>query len=137
MIEDELAIGRVLATYCQRVDDGDFAGAAQLFTADGSFDFGGDVSTGQEALVDWLERMQPPHRRGKHISVSPVVDVDGDRAAARSDFLFVRWIKGALTVEMAGVYRDRFVRDARGWLIERRDVEVLTPPSGAEGMPRR
>ena len=127
-VEDELALQRLLAEYCHRIDRGDFTALAELFTVDGSFAWGDDVPTGRADLATWFEGRQPPHRRGKHVSVNPVVDIDGDRADVVSDYLFVRWIKGALTIETAGRYVDRCARVDGRWLIERRDAEMLMPP---------
>lgn len=124
-VEDELAVRRVLATYCHRIDGADFVGTAELFTADGSFRFGRATATGHEALARWFEEMQPPPRRGRHIAAEPATRMDGDRAEARSSFLFVRWIDGSLAIEVAGDYVDELVRDEQGWRIRRREVEVL------------
>jgi hypothetical protein len=92
-VEDELALQRLLAEYCHRIDRGDFTSVAELFTVDGSFTWGDDVPTGRAELAAWFESRQPPHRRGKHASINPIVDIDGDRADVVSDYLFVRWIK--------------------------------------------
>ena len=127
-VEDELALQRLLAEYCQRIDGADFTATAALFTEDGSFTFGDETATGRSAVAEWWEANQPPHRRGKHLSVNPIVDVDGDRADVSSDFAFVRFIKGVLTVEVAGRYVDRCVRVDGSWLIEQRVCEVLAPP---------
>jgi len=126
-VDDDLAIRRLLAEYCRHVDDARFAAAAALFTTDGAFVMGDDQPTGRHELASWWEAQQPPHRRGRHISGEPIVDVDGDRATVSSDFLFVRWIRGVLTLELAGRYHDRCVRGDDGWRIERRVVELLEP----------
>jgi hypothetical protein len=127
-IEDELALQRLLAEYCHRIDDADFIALADLFTVDGSFAWGDEVASGGPELAIWFEGRQPLHRRGKHVSVNPVIDVDGDRARVVSDYLFVRWIKGALTIETTGRYVDRCVKIDGRWLIQRRDAEMLLPP---------
>lgn len=129
-VEAELALRRLLAEYCRRIDDADFVATAALFTEAGSFTFGDETATGRPALVAWFEANQPPHRRGKHLGADPIVDVDpdGDHAEVTSDFVFVRFVKGALAIEVAGRYRDRCVRTGDGWLIERRVCEVLAPP---------
>jgi len=127
-VEDDLALRRLIAEYCQLIDDGEFTRLAELFTPDGCFAFEAEAPTGHEALARWFEQRQPVHRRGRHVSVNPIIDVDGDRARVASDFLFVRWIKGTLTIEMAGRYVDRCVRSDGRWSIERRDVEIVTPP---------
>ena len=127
-VDDELGIRRTLAAYCHLIDDGDFHRLVQEFTPDGTFAFGPKVATGRDALVAWFDENHPPHRRGKHVTVNTVVDVDGDRASARSDFVFLRHIDGALTIEAAGRYRDRLVRIDGRWMIVRRDAELMAPP---------
>ena len=128
-VEDELGIRRTIAAYCHLIDEGDFARLVQEFAPNGSFAFGSQVATGPDALLRWFEKNQPPHRRGKHLTVNTLVDIDGDRARAVSDFVFLRWIGGALTVEATGKYRDALVRIAGHWKIERRDTELLLPGS--------
>jgi uncharacterized protein (TIGR02246 family) len=127
-VEDELAIRRVLAAYCHRIDDGDLGAVADLFTTDGCFAFGRQEASGRAALVAWFEENHPPERRGKHMSVNPVIEIDADAATVESDFAFVRWIDGALTTEAVGRYRDTFARIDGRWRIERRDVAMMKPP---------
>ena len=124
-IADESEIRRTIAAYCHLIDDGDFRRLAEEFTPDGSFAFGEQVATGRDALVAWFAKNQPPHRRGKHITTNIIVDIDGDRASARSDFLFLRRIDGVVATEAAGRYRDTFVRTDGRWMIQRRDTELM------------
>jgi len=123
----QLAISRTLAEYCQLCDDGEFARLSERFTPGGSFAFGGDVVTGRDALEEWFAERQRPELRGKHLTTNAIIDVDGDHARSVSDFLFVRTIDGRVTPQVAGRYRDTFVRSGGRWLIERREVEV--PPA--------
>jgi 3-phenylpropionate/cinnamic acid dioxygenase small subunit len=128
-VDDELAIRRTLAAYCVLVDDGDFAAVAELFAPDGSFAYRGEVATGRDAIVHWFDENHPPERRGKHVCVNPLIDVDGGRATVVSDFLFLRFIDGTLTTKFVGRYRDAFVRVDGEWRIERRDIALLEAPS--------
>ncbi len=127
-VEDELRLHRLLAEYCQRIDDADFAAVAALFTGDGSFTFGAETATGRATLAEWFAANQPPHRRGKHLSANPIIDIEGDRADVSSDYAFVRFIRGVLTTEVVGRYVDHCVRVDGTWLIATRVCEVLTPP---------
>jgi hypothetical protein len=43
-----------------------------------------------------------------------------------SDFVFVQLIHSAVKPEMAGRYRDKFVPLDGDWLIERRQVDMMT-----------
>lgn len=124
-LRDELAVRRILATYCHRCDDGDFARLVDLFALDGSVAFGDDVVTGRDSLTTWFAKRQPPERRGKHLTLNIVVDVDGDTATAVSDYVFLRLIDGVITPAIAGRYRDSLRRDSARWVIERRDIELM------------
>jgi hypothetical protein len=132
-ISDLLAIStiqRALATYCQLCDDGEFRRLAEQFAPDGSFVFAGETVTGRGDLERWFEAAQPPRRRGKHLTTNAIIDVEGDRASVVSDFVFVRLVGGVPAPEIAGRYRDVFVRTGDRWLIEQRDVETMDDPTG-------
>ena len=127
-VADELAIRRTLAAYCQHCDDGMFDSLAALFSAGGTFTYLGEVVAGSAALTAWFVAAQPPARRGKHVTVNAVIDISGDRATARSDFVFLRFVNGSLVPLTAGRYVDELVRQDGRWLIERRVVEDMRPP---------
>ncbi len=123
----QLAISRTLAEYCHLCDDGQFSDLVRRFAPGGSFAFAGVVVTGRDALERWFAQNQPLELRGKHLTTNAVIDVDGDRARAVSDFVFLRRIDGVVTPQIAGRYRDAFVRLGDQWLIDRREVEVQPP----------
>jgi ketosteroid isomerase-like protein len=125
-----LRIQRTLAAYCQLCDDGEFRRLAEQFAPDGSFVFAGEAVTGRAALERWFEAAQPPRRRGKHLTANAIIDVEGDHASVVSDFLFVRVLDGVPALQIAGRYRDIFVRIGDGWLIERRDVKTMDDQAG-------
>jgi SnoaL-like domain len=125
-----LHIQQTLARYCQLCDDAEFLLLAQVFAPDGVFVFAGEEVVGRDALAVWFERAQPPRRRGKHLTANAIVEVEpgANRANAVSDFVFVRFIDGAPKPQIAGRYRDKFVRLDGDWLIDRREVETMTRP---------
>ena len=125
-LADELAIRRTLAAYCHHLDDGDFSSLAHRFTEDGSYTYGTADLSGRATLESWFAEMNPPERRGKHLTMNVIVDVEGDRAFAYSDYLFVRIVDGTLTPLFSGRYRDELVRAEGGWLIQSRVVTPLT-----------
>jgi uncharacterized protein (TIGR02246 family) len=133
-VEDELAIRRLLASYCQLCDDGDFEGVAALFAPGATFSFLDDAATGHDAIARWLEAAQPPSRRGKHLTANVIielgVDGDGDRARAVSDYVVVRFIRGALTPWLAGRYHDELQRIDGRWRFTRRAVDLMKEPPG-------
>ena len=130
-LADELAIRRTLSSYCHRCDDGDFARLVDQFTRDGALVFGDEVVTGRAELLAWFERNQPAELRGKHLMTNTVVEVEGDRASALSDFVFLRVVDGGPRPAVAGRYRDELVRVGDEWLLERRDIHIMRPDRAA------
>ena len=124
---DELAIQRLMSTYCQMVDDGRFADVAALFTADGGFENNG-VRIGQAELVSFLEQAQVPERRGRHSCAYALVQFDGDDTArAATDFVFMGRAEGAFFVKFVGRYHDTLRRGPDGWQFVERRVAYVDP----------
>jgi hypothetical protein len=131
VVADDLAIRRTLAIFCHHVDDGDFADLVDQFTPDGTFSYQGEEVTGHEHLRAWFAGKQPPERRGKHLTTNTAVDIDGDRARAQSDFMFLQLLEGSTNpvIAIAGRYRDQLHRVGERWLIDRREVHVMSAAS--------
>jgi 3-phenylpropionate/cinnamic acid dioxygenase small subunit len=129
---DDLMIRRVLARYCHLVDDNRLDQLLELFTPDATFSWGELSATGHVDLRAWLQRNHPPDRRGKHLTTNTVVDVDGDRAEAVSDFAFLGFRDQRVIPVYTGRYHDRFVRVGESWLIRGRDaVQLHAPPASS------
>jgi 3-phenylpropionate/cinnamic acid dioxygenase small subunit len=130
LLTDELEIRRVLALYCHRCDDGDFDALLDLFASDGEFVYGARACRGRGELRAFFDEMQgTPAQRGKHLTLNSVLEIEGDRAMAVSDFLFLRFVDGALTPVYTGRYRDLFARVEHRWRITRREVKRDLPPA--------
>ena len=127
---DELAVQRLISSYCQMVDDGRFADVATLFADDGVFVNRG-VRIGQQQLVTFLEEAQVPSRRGRHSCGYALVEFEGDdHAHATTDFVFMGRADGSFFVKFVGRYHDTLRRGQPGWqIVERRvtytDVAVV------------
>lgn len=134
--EDQLAIQRIITDYAARLDAQDFDGYAALFARDGVWQNGATVRRGAEEikamLVGLFGTPEPGYVNSEsyHLVSNMAVDVDGDRATARSRHLLVmRGPDGSPTPELAGVYEDEFIREAGQWKILRRvDFPVMPTP---------
>ncbi len=124
----EGAIRRVLAEYCHRVDDGRLDELVELFTLDGTFVFGKLVAHGRGGVKAWFEQNHTPEVRGKHLTTNTVVDVDGWRAAAVSDFVFLAFQDRRLVPLLTGRYHDEFRSVDGRWLIHTREAIQLRAP---------
>lgn len=121
-------------------DDGDAERLASLFHVDGTFQTSAQSYTGRDVIGALFRKAMPQspvawtqdghvfdEPRSLHIGANPIVDVDGDRATAETDFQVVtRNSEGRAVVTLVGRFRDRFRRDDGGpWLIECRTVVSL------------
>lgn len=139
-VEDELAIRRVLVDYAATQDARDYAGYAALFAKNGEWVNGKTVHKGREAihkmLVD-LYGTPPPgyvNSESYHLTSNPQIEVNGDRATARSRHLLVlRGPKGEPTPALAGRYEDELIREDGQWKILRR-VDYPVMPTSEEWM---
>ncbi len=109
------------------MDDGDAAGAAALFAADGVWDRQGELVTGPQAIRAAIEK-RPKYRLTRHIFTNLVINViDGNRAEGRAYYTVYlhdgpppdggplpRPLGGP---ERMGDYLNKFVRTAEGWRI--------------------
>lgn len=123
---DKLAITELLYRYAELIDAGDFDGVGSLL---GRGDFMGVA--GAEAISKLFAattRRFPDHGntpRTRHLVLNPIVDVDGEAAAARSTFCVVQCTDTvALQPIVVGRYRDTFASDGAGWYFTSRTVDV-------------
>lgn len=133
-VEDQLAIERVLVEYSARIDARDYEGYADLFAREGTWQNGNTVRRGREEIVAMLVGIFGTPEEGfvnradYHLVSNPQVDVDGDRATARSrHLLLMRGPDGAPVPELAGLYEDEFVREDGEWKILRRVDNPVMP----------
>ncbi len=126
----EHEIARLVTRYAMLNDDGDYAGVAALYVADGRMarPSGGDAIVGRDAiLASFLAR---PPRIARHIitSILPEI-VSADEATCRSTMLLYAAPAGALPAKATGAallggFRDRLVRSAEGWRFAERQGYV-------------
>ena len=126
-VADELAVQRLMSTYCQLVDDGRFVDVAALFADDGVFENRG-AQIGRHQLVSFLEEAQVPERRGRHSCGYTLVHFDGDDDAnASTDFVFMGRADGGFVVKLVGRYYDTLRRGPGGWQFVLRRVGYVDP----------
>ena len=124
---EELAVQRLMSTYCQMVDDGRFAEVANLFAEDGVFENRG-ARIHRQQLVSFLEEAQVPERRGRHSCGYSLVQFEGDDdAQAATDFVFMGRVEGVFVVKFVGRYHDTLRRGPDGWRFVERRVAYVDP----------
>ncbi len=123
------AVTQLIYTYAERIDEGDFAGVAELFEhATLTFEGFGDAVTGRDAIEKLYTRSTRRYEDGtphtKHVMTNVLVDVDddGQRAASRSYFTVLQAVPGELALQpvIAGRYRHTY-----GWVESQWRVETM------------
>ncbi len=120
------AVTKLIYTYAERIDAGDFAGVAELFEhATLTFEGFDDAVTGRDAIEGLYARSTRRYEDGtpltKHVMTNVMVDVadDGATAASRSYFTVLQAVPGALALQpvIAGRYRHTFERVEGRWRV--------------------
>jgi uncharacterized protein (TIGR02246 family) len=119
MTYDDAGIRELLAGYALALDAGDFEECVQLFAPDGEFLVYGKTFAGRDAIAGMFRDAA----RGLHLTGSARIEVDGQRATARSQVLFVR--AGDLQLRPA-LYDDELTRVDGRWRFARRRCRFIT-----------
>ncbi|SRR5579871_1765933 len=128
-LEDRLAIYQLMYTYGPAADSGSAKAAAHLWTADGVYDVA-DVAamTGHRELEQMYEGKTHQaliHKGAAHLTASPHVVINGDRAVATCYSFVFAHEDGNYKVWRVSSNRWDFVRESAGWRIKRRTNRLL------------
>src|SRR4051812_8783972 len=138
-LADREAIRELLASYCFALDECRFEEFGALFAADAEW---GPQRIPQKArgpreIAELARSIVPVAGEGpkrRHLTTNIVIQLDGDRAEAKSNFLMVRESEAGPLLAIAGTYLDRLVRTAAGWRFQHR--EILNDIAGNLGLKR-
>jgi SnoaL-like domain len=120
------AITKLIYTYAERIDAGDFAGVGDLLgRATMTFEGFDDAVVGREAVEGLYTRTTRRYEdgtpRSKHVMTNVIVDVadDGTTASSRSYFTVLQAVPGAFALQpvIAGRYRHTYARVEGQWCI--------------------
>ncbi len=122
-LADRTRIIELTARYNRAYDEGDAEGFAALFTDDAVMEVvGGFRVEGHEGLTKMCAGMPWGIM---HVTVDPVIEIDGDTAVQRVTLLVLQRADGAgrrSKLSSTGRYTDDLVRTASGWRFARRSV---------------
>jgi uncharacterized protein (TIGR02246 family) len=125
-LEDRDAIRALLAEYRRALDEKDFEAYADLFGDDGEFVTDGGTWRGREEILTMLADFQAAGALSmaagddRHLVANVEIEVDGDRARARSTWVYVTREGEGPNLAMVGHYDDDLRRTATGWRFARR-----------------
>ena len=131
-LEDKEAIRELFSDYCFRMDTVQFRELGELFTEDGEWIAPYSRARGPAEIAGLMARNIPAEPRRKHFIMNSLIQLDGDRATARTSYLVILQAAGAALVpSVAGTYEDMLVRTPAGWRFrERRLVHDLRAALG-------
>jgi uncharacterized protein (TIGR02246 family) len=132
-LEDKDEIGGLFLAYRRALDEKDFAAYAALFAAEGVFVAGDLRATGPAAIQELVEGMlgtllTEESGNDLHVVANPDIRVDGDRATARSTWIYIlRGEDGGPDLAKVGHYDDVLVREGGSWRFLSRDAPMDMP----------
>jgi uncharacterized protein (TIGR02246 family) len=127
------AITKLIYTYAERIDAGDFDGVADVFAhATLTFEGFGDAVSGRDAIAALYARTTRRYEDGtprtKHVMTNVMVDVadDGETASSRSYFTVLQAVPGqfALQPVIAGRYRHAYARMDDRWEVATMHITI-------------
>ncbi|MEE2776971.1 MAG: nuclear transport factor 2 family protein [Acidobacteriota bacterium] len=125
---DKMAIKELFGRYAMAIDTHDAQGYAAVFTENGRMELFGRVTQGREAIAGVISpadgTAQQTH--SQHRMYNHVIDVDGDRARSVCQFSVLLARPGSIETIAAGFYKDDVVQVDGEWLIERRQIEIVS-----------
>jgi hypothetical protein len=127
--DDQLAVRNLLARIVYERGAGDLDTYLTRFHRDAVWSMPGVEHRGLGAIRRGVEERRAEGRTGpgsgkRHVLTTVEVTVDGDEAVARSTWLFVGGDGLQPTLLSYGIYDDRLLRAAEGWLIAERSITV-------------
>lgn len=122
--EDRLEIQELYARYNHAIDFGDGPAWAACFSADGTFESGGTVTTGPDALAGFASAF-PTRLKARHWTNNLVLDEGPDGVSGKCYLQLLRLTPGErppASVLTTAIYHDRLTRTADGWRFASRKV---------------
>jgi uncharacterized protein (TIGR02246 family) len=127
------AITKLIYTYAERIDAGDFAGVADVFAhATLTFEGFGDAVAGRDAIAALYTRTTRRYEDGtprtKHVMTNVMIDVadDGETASSRSYFTVLQAVPGELALQpvIAGRYRHTYIQRDGRWEVATMHITI-------------
>lgn len=130
LLEDQLALMRMISSYGPAVDSGESAAVAGLWTEDGVYDVDTGCLRGHgeiEAMVQSKAHQSYIHGGSGHLVGPPHIDVDGDTAVATCHSQLVLHDQETRTYRVARITANRweFARIDGQWKVTLRTNRIL------------
>ena len=140
LLEDQLALYRLVSTYGPAVDTGSSQAAGALWHDDGVYEFDTtrlDGPDGIAAMVEGKGHQGLIQNGCAHVMAMPVVAVDGDTARATGYSRVYRHVGDGYEVWRVSANHWEFRRTPEGWKVTRRVNRTLDGGEEARQLLRR
>ena len=123
-MSDKDEINELLARYCFALDEERFEDMAALFTLDGVWETAFGTGTGRAGIVAQAQSISQPGRpRRVHLTTNIVIDLNGDQASVRSNWLLFQNDEDGPEIGSGGGYYDQMVKIGGQWLFRHRRID--------------
>ena len=123
-MSDKDEIRELLARYCFALDADRFEDMAALFTADGVWETAFGTGTGRTGIAAQARGTATGTRpRRIHLTTNIVIDLDGDSATARSNWVVIQNSDAGPVIGSGGTYADRLVKVDGQWFFRHRTID--------------
>ena len=123
---DELAIRRLVDTFCDGVNSRDSALWASVWDdEDATFCFGGADRAGKDAIVAGFVDGIAAYELLVQVAPNGRIEIDGDTATGRWYILEIGRLRSGGSSQQVALCRDEYRRTGDGWRLRRRDVERI------------
>jgi uncharacterized protein (TIGR02246 family) len=123
-MSDKDEIRELLARYCYALDAGQYEEMAALFTRDGVWETAFGTGTGRAGIMAQARSIATGDRpRRVHLTTNIVIDLDGDTAIARSNWLLFQNSPNGPAIGSGGGYSDRLAKVDGKWFFKHRTID--------------
>lgn len=123
-MSDKEEIRELLARYCFALDADEFDAMAALFTPDGVWETAFGTGTGRAGIVAQARSIAKGDRpRRVHLTTNIVIELDGDTATARSNWVLFQNTPDGPAIGSGGAYFDRLVKVDGKWFFRHRTID--------------
>ena len=125
-VVDELAIRRLVDTFCDGVNSRDSALWASVWDdEDATFCLGGTDRAGKDAIVAGFDQGIEAHEMLVQVAPNGRIAIDGDTATGRWYILEIGRLRSGGSSQLVALCRDEYKRTSDGWRLRRREVERI------------